>query len=57
VPGQGLVLGGQALGNLSNTALLAQFDEHWEALAQALSGCPRYVELGSAGIIVYEAPA
>ena len=43
------------LGNLSNTDLLALFDEHWEALAQALAGSPRYVELGSAGIMVFEA--
>ncbi len=45
------------LGNLSNTTLLALFDDHWEALAQALAGSPRYIELGSAGIIVFEAPA
>jgi predicted nuclease of predicted toxin-antitoxin system len=34
------------LGNLSNTALLALFDEHWEALAQVLAISPRYLELG-----------
>ncbi len=35
------------LGNLSNIALLALFDEHWEALAQVLAESPSYVELGS----------
>jgi predicted nuclease of predicted toxin-antitoxin system len=45
------------LGNLSNTALLALFDEHWEALAQALASSPRYIELGSEGIIVFETAA
>jgi predicted nuclease of predicted toxin-antitoxin system len=42
------------LGNLSNTALLALFDEDWEALAQVFAAGPRYVELGSEGVIVYE---
>jgi len=45
------------LGNLSNNALLVLFDEHWEALAQALDGSPRYIELGSEGIIVFKVPA
>lgn len=42
------------LGNLSNSALLALFDEHWESLAQALAISPRYIELGSEGVVVYE---
>lgn len=45
------------LGNLSNNALLALFDEHWEAMAQIFVDCPRYVELGRAGIIVFEISA
>ena len=44
------------LGNLSNTALLALFDEHWEALARVLAESPRYVELGSGGVSVFETP-
>jgi predicted nuclease of predicted toxin-antitoxin system len=42
------------LGNLSNIVLLALFDEHWEALARVLEVSPRYIELGSEGVIVYE---
>jgi hypothetical protein len=42
------------LGNLSNTALLALFEEHWDALARALADSPRYVELDSEGVIVFE---
>jgi predicted nuclease of predicted toxin-antitoxin system len=44
------------LGNLSNTVLLALFDEHWDALAKVLAESPRYVELGSGGVIVFEMP-
>jgi predicted nuclease of predicted toxin-antitoxin system len=44
------------LGNMSNTALLALFDEHWELLAQALAESPRYVEFDSGGVIVFETP-
>jgi len=40
------------LGNLPNNALLALFDERWEALAQALAVSPHYVELGSEGVVV-----
>jgi predicted nuclease of predicted toxin-antitoxin system len=42
------------LGNLSNTALLALFEEHWDALVWALAESPRYVELDSEGVIVFE---
>lgn len=42
------------LGNFSNNALLALFDEHWDTLAQAFIDSPRYVELGRAGITVFE---
>ncbi|EGV20666.1 DUF5615 family PIN-like protein [Thiocapsa marina] len=45
------------LGNLSNTALLALFEEHWDALACALAESPRYVELDSGGVIVFETTA
>jgi predicted nuclease of predicted toxin-antitoxin system len=45
------------LGNLSNNALLALFDDHWDTLAQVLVDSPRYVELGSAGITVFETSA
>jgi hypothetical protein len=51
VPGRTANAAGLTLGNLSKTALVALFDEHWEALAQAPAGSPRYIELGSAGII------
>ena len=42
------------LGNLSNTALLALFDAHWDSLAQVLVDSPGYVELGKAGITVFQ---
>ena len=42
------------LGNLSNDALLALFDEHWEALAKVLGENPRYIELGSEGVVAFE---
>ncbi len=38
----------------ANTALLTLFDEHWNTLTQVLADSPRYVELGSAGIVVFE---
>jgi hypothetical protein len=41
-------------GESPDNALLALFDEHWEALAQALAVSPRYVELGSESVVVYE---
>lgn len=43
------------LGNLSNNALLALFDEHWDTLARIFADSPGYVELGSKGITVFGA--
>ena len=45
------------LGNLANDALLELFDRHWEALAEALSDRPCYVELGGEGVIVFRGRA
>lgn len=42
------------LGNLSNDALLALFEQHWSALAEVLAATPCYIELGSDGVIVFE---
>jgi hypothetical protein len=44
------------LGNLSNTALLTLFDEHWDELAWVLARGPRYVELDHGGLVVFETP-
>jgi predicted nuclease of predicted toxin-antitoxin system len=41
------------LGNLANDALIELFDRHWEALAEALSDGPCYVELGSEGVVAF----
>ncbi|MGE5154737.1 MAG: DUF5615 family PIN-like protein [Bdellovibrio bacteriovorus] len=42
------------LSNLSNTAFLTLFDEHWDELARVLAHGPGYVEVGRGGLIVFE---
>jgi predicted nuclease of predicted toxin-antitoxin system len=41
------------LGNLSNDALIALFDQYWGPLQVELANRPSYVELGTEGLRVY----